>query len=66
MDGKANAELVGLVAGHFDLPKSRVSAKSGASGPMKLVRIDIEWTEAGRKPLVEAGFRRISYRASAA
>lgn len=40
VDGKANAELVGLVARHFGLSKVCVSIKSGASGRMKLVRID--------------------------
>ena len=40
VDGKANAELVALVAGHFRRPKSAVSIKSGASGRTKLVRIE--------------------------
>ena len=40
VDGKANAELVALVAGHFRCPKSAVTIKSGASGRTKLVRID--------------------------
>ena len=40
VDGKANQELVKLVAEHFDCPKSRVSIKNGASGRMKLVRIE--------------------------
>ena len=39
VDGKANAELVGLVARHFGCAKSAVSIKSGASGKLKLVRI---------------------------
>ena len=39
VDGKANAELVALVAEHFRCGKSAVSIKSGASGRMKLVRI---------------------------
>ncbi len=39
VDGKANAELVGLVAGHFGCAKSAVSVLSGASGRSKLVRI---------------------------
>lgn len=41
VDGKANEELVALVARHFACRKSAVSIKSGASGRMKLVRIDI-------------------------
>lgn len=40
IDGKANEELVTLVAQHFDLRKSQVSVKSGASGRMKLVKIE--------------------------
>lgn len=39
VDGKANAELIGLVAKHFCVPRSAVDIKSGASGRMKLVRI---------------------------
>ena len=42
VDGKANKELVALIARHFACPKSAVSIKSGASGRMKLVKID--WT----------------------
>jgi len=40
VDGKANAELVALVARRFGCARSAVSIKSGASGRMKLVRID--------------------------
>jgi uncharacterized protein (TIGR00251 family) len=40
VDGKANKELVALIARHFGCPKSAISIKSGASGRMKLVRID--------------------------
>jgi uncharacterized protein len=39
IDGKANEELIALVADHFQCLKSAVSIKSGASGRMKLVRI---------------------------
>jgi len=39
VDGKANAELVGLVARHFGCAKSAVSVKSGASGRVKRVSI---------------------------
>ena len=39
VDGKANAELVALVAEHFGCRKSEVSIRSGASGRMKLVEI---------------------------
>jgi len=40
IDGKANEELIALVARHFQCRKSAVSIKSGASGRMKLVRIE--------------------------
>lgn len=40
VNGKANKELVNLVAQHFACPKSAVSIKSGASGRMKWIQID--------------------------
>jgi uncharacterized protein YggU (UPF0235/DUF167 family) len=40
IDGKANEELISLIAGHFGCRKSAVSIKSGASGRMKLVRVE--------------------------
>jgi hypothetical protein len=40
VDGKANAELIALVAEQFKCSKSAVSIKSGASGRMKWVRIE--------------------------
>ena len=39
VDGKANVELIALVAKRFGCSKSAVSIKSGASGRTKLVRI---------------------------
>lgn len=43
VDGKANAELIRLVAAHFDCSRASVSIKSGASGRLKLVSIaDLE------------------------
>ena len=42
VDGKANRELITLVATHFHRSKSSVSIKSGVSGRMKLVRIEAE------------------------
>ena len=39
VDGKANEELIALVAKHFKLPKSNVSIKSGASSRTKLIQI---------------------------
>jgi uncharacterized protein (TIGR00251 family) len=41
VDDKANAELVALVAEHFRCGKAAVSIKSGASGRMKLVKIEV-------------------------
>ncbi len=40
VDGRANAELVALVAEHFHCSKASVVIKSGASGRTKLVRVD--------------------------
>ena len=39
VDGKANAELIELVARRFGCARSAVSIKSGAGGRMKLVKI---------------------------
>ncbi len=39
VDGKANDELVALVARHFKCPKSAISIKAGASGRMKLIKV---------------------------
>jgi len=40
VDGKANDELVGLIAAHFKCRKAAVLIKSGVSGRTKLVRIE--------------------------
>ena len=40
VDGKANAELIALVAKHFACHRAQVSIKSGATGRTKRVRID--------------------------
>ena len=40
IDGKANEELIALIAKHFQCRKAAVSIKSGASGRTKLVRIE--------------------------
>ena len=40
VDGKANDELVTLVAEYFQCSKAAVSIKSGAAGRMKLVKVD--------------------------
>ena len=39
VDGKANAELIALIAAHFDCAKSAIEIKSGAAGRTKLIRI---------------------------
>ncbi len=39
VDGKANAELISLVASRFGCAKAAVSIKSGASGRTKLVKV---------------------------
>jgi uncharacterized protein YggU (UPF0235/DUF167 family) len=38
-DGNANAELIALVAKHFDCPRSMVCIKRGAASRVKLVQI---------------------------
>ncbi|OFE13001.1 hypothetical protein PHACT_07500 [Pseudohongiella acticola] len=40
VDGKANTELVGLVAQKFQCPKTAVTIKAGASGRTKLVMVE--------------------------
>jgi hypothetical protein len=40
VDGKANAELVALVARRFGQPRARVSIKRGTSGRVKVVTVD--------------------------
>lgn len=39
IEGRANEELLSLVARHFDVRKTQVSIKSGASSRLKRVRI---------------------------
>ena len=39
VDGKANEELIALVAKHFKTRKANVSIKSGASSRTKLIQI---------------------------
>jgi uncharacterized protein (TIGR00251 family) len=47
VEGKANEELLSLVARHFGCPKSAVSLKSGASARTKRIRIE------GMGPVIE-------------
>jgi uncharacterized protein len=42
VDGKANKELMALIAAHFHCRKAAVSIKAGASGRTKLIRIETE------------------------
>ena len=42
VDGKANAELIRLVARHFGCPRSAVVIKTGGSSRTKLVKIESE------------------------
>ena len=39
VDGKANEELVALVAAHFGVRKAAVTIKAGASGRTKLIQV---------------------------
>lgn len=41
VDGKANAELISLVAGHFKVSKAAVTIKSGAGTRFKLVAVTL-------------------------
>jgi len=41
VDGKANEELIALVADHFGCRKSAVVIRAGAAGQMKLVKVEI-------------------------
>ena len=41
VDGKANEELVALVAEHFNCRRSAVTIKAGTSGRMKLVKVEV-------------------------
>ena len=39
VDGKANQELIALVAARFGCPKGAVTIKTGAAGRLKLVKL---------------------------
>ena len=43
VDGRANRELIALVAARFQCPKASVLVKAGASGRMK--QLEVEWTK---------------------
>lgn len=40
VDGKANEELIALVARHFGVRRAQVSLRSGASSRLKRVQVD--------------------------
>lgn len=40
VEGKANKELIALVAKHFKLPRSAVTITSGHQGRLKRIRVD--------------------------
>ncbi len=42
VDGKANEELIKLLAKKFDVPKSYITIKSGSSSRQKLIEIDLD------------------------
>ncbi|NET01295.1 MAG: DUF167 domain-containing protein [Sphaerospermopsis sp. SIO1G2] len=42
VDGKANAELLKLLANKFNVPKSSVKIKSGLSSRQKIIEIDAD------------------------
>ena len=41
VDGKANEELIALVADHFRCRKADVTIRAGASGRQKLVKVEV-------------------------
>lgn len=41
VDGKANEELVALIADHFQCRKDAVKIKAGATGRTKLVKVSL-------------------------
>ncbi|MFG5408342.1 DUF167 domain-containing protein [Piscinibacter sakaiensis] len=42
VDGRANEELIALVARHFGCRRSAVTIRSGASGRLKRVQVDLD------------------------
>jgi uncharacterized protein (TIGR00251 family) len=42
VDGKANEELIALVARHFGCRKAEVTIRSGASSRLKLLQVDAD------------------------
>jgi uncharacterized protein (TIGR00251 family) len=44
VDGKANAELIALVAEHFNCRKAQVTIQSGANARWKRLKVDCDST----------------------
>ncbi|MDV2990860.1 MAG: hypothetical protein N4J56_000514 [Chroococcidiopsis sp. SAG 2025] len=42
VDGKANQELLQLLAKKFEIPKTRIKIKSGLTSRQKLIEIDLD------------------------
>lgn len=42
VDGKANAELIQLLAKNLGVPKSSISIRTGASAKLKIIEIDTD------------------------
>jgi uncharacterized protein len=40
VDGKANAELIGLVAAHFGCRRAQICIRAGGAGRRKLLKIE--------------------------
>jgi len=41
IEGRANAELIALIADHFRCPRSAITLRRGASGRRKSLRIEL-------------------------
>ena len=41
VDGKANEELIGLVAEKFGCKRAAITIKAGAGGRIKLIRVEV-------------------------
>ena len=50
IDGKANEELIELLAEKFEISKSRVTIKSGLASRQKLIEIDLQRSKYLKQP----------------
>ncbi|MBI4599643.1 DUF167 domain-containing protein [Candidatus Uhrbacteria bacterium] len=48
-EGKANEAVIKALAGHFDMPKSRIDIVRGHSSSRKHVNIDMEYAKHGKE-----------------